>query len=136
MNSKKPILLIEDDEVDILTVKRSFKMLGIENKLIISRNGEEGLLSLASESELPCLIILDINMPKMNGLEFIKKIKDNFIYKSIPVIIFTTSTDPEDKSICFNYGCAGYIVKPIDYLAFNEAIKTINDYWSLSQFAV
>ena len=75
MNSTKPILLIEDDQIDRMTVQRSFKNLNIKNPLRVACNGEEGLHLIQNTTETPCLIILDINMPKMNGIEFLKIIK-------------------------------------------------------------
>lgn len=134
MNSNKPVLLIEDDQIDRMTIERSFKNLGIKNRLKTAINGQDGLKALHESSETPCLIILDINMPKMNGIEFLKIVKANDDYKKIPVVILTTSNDEKDKSICYTHGVAGYIIKPIDYKEFQEVIKTLNSYWNINQF--
>lgn len=135
MNSNNPILLVEDDQVDIMTLKRAFKSLNIKNQLEIARNGEEGLQYFETDKEKPCLILLDINMPKMNGLEFLQILKQDDILKKIPVVVLTTSQDEEDRKKSFDFGVAGYVVKPVDYEEFIDAIKTINNYWSLSQLA-
>ena len=73
-------------------------------------------------------------MPKMNGIEFLKIIKADPNFKTIPVVILTTSNDENDKFICYSYGAAGYIIKPIDYNEFQEAIRTFNNYWNINQF--
>lgn len=134
MNSNKPVLLIEDDQIDRMTIERSFRNLNIKNLLKTAINGQEGLRILHESKEAPCLIILDINMPKMNGIEFLQIIKNNEEYKKIPVVVLTTSNDENDKEICYSCGVAGYIIKPIDYREFQEVIRTLNNYWSINQF--
>ena len=128
MNSTRPILLIEDDQIDMMAIQRSFKNLNIKNPLNVACNGEEGLELIQQTTEIPCLIILDINMPKMSGIEFLKIVKSDPNYKTIPVVILTTSNDENDKIICYTYGAAGYIIKPIDYKEFQEAIRILNNY--------
>ena len=134
MNSTRPILLIEDDQIDMMAIQRSFKNLNIKNPLNVACNGEEGLELIQQTTEIPCLIILDINMPKMSGIEFLKIVKSDPNYKTIPVVILTTSNDENDKIICYTYGAAGYIIKPIDYKEFQEAIRILNNYWNINQF--
>lgn len=134
MNSSKAVLLIEDDQIDRMTIERSFRTLNIKNSLKMANNGQEGLSVLYEASDLPCLIILDINMPKMNGLEFLKIIKTDENYKKIPVVVLTTSNDENDKNTCYTLGVAGYIIKPINYKEFQEVIKTLNNYWNINQF--
>lgn len=128
------ILLVEDDIVDVMTVKRAFKEINITNSLSVTGNGEEALEYLKDENnEKPGLILLDLNMPKMNGIEFLKIIKNNEAHKSIPVVVLTTSKEEQDKLSSFNYSVAGYIIKPVDYMQFLEAVKTIRMYWTLSE---
>lgn len=134
MNSNKSILLVEDDQIDRMTIQRSFKTLEIKNTLNIAANGQEALDFLEKTQETPCLIILDINMPKMNGLEFLRIIKRDENYKTIPVVVLTTSNDENDKLTCYRSGVAGYIIKPIDYKEFQQVVKTLNNYWSINQF--
>ncbi len=134
MNSNKPVFLVEDDQIDRMTIERTFKSLGVKNILKTAINGQEGLKALHESSEPPCLIILDINMPKMNGIEFLRIVKANEEYKKIPVVILTTSNDDKDKNTCYSFGVAGYIIKPIDYREFQDVIKTLNNYWNINQF--
>lgn len=134
MNSLKPVLLIEDDSVDIMTVKRCFKQLKIPNELWVSKNGEEALKRLdLSIDTTPCIVLLDINMPKMNGLEFLKQLKGMLLFKRIPVIMLTSSKEESDIDYCFTLGAAGYILKPVEYEEFVEAIEVVNAYWSRSE---
>ncbi len=127
-------MLVEDDRVDAMTVKRALKDLKVANPLVHTHNGEEALEYLRSESnKKPCVILLDLNMPKMNGIEFLKIAKGNEELKKIPVIVLTTSEDEQDKVESFNLSVAGYIVKPTDYKKFVEAVRTIDLYWTLSK---
>jgi len=134
MRSSKPVLLVEDDSVDAMTVKRAFKDLKITNRLVHTVNGEQALEHLRDKTESsPCVILLDLNMPKMNGIEFLKIIKQDEILRKIPVVVLTTSGDGQDIIESFNLSVAGYIVKPVDYKRFVEAVKTIKLYWTLSE---
>jgi len=130
----KPILLVEDDKVDAMTVKRALKDIKVMNGLTHTVNGEEALEYLRGESnKKPCIILLDLNMPKMNGVEFLKIVKEDEELKKIPVVVLTTSKDEQDKIESFKLSVAGYIVKPADYKKFVEAVRTIELYWTLSE---
>lgn len=134
MRNDKPILIIDDDLVDAMTIKRAFKDIGLSNRIDLVGNGEEALKFLRNEdNESPALIFLDLNMPKMNGLEFLRILRQDDQLNMIPVIILTTSKDEHDKVNSFKLGIAGYIVKPVDYMQFVEVIKTIKDYWTFSE---
>jgi len=134
VRNSKPILLAEDDHVDAMTVKRALKDLDVTNPLVHTKNGEEALGHLTGEgNRRPCIILLDLNMPRMSGIEFLKIIKDDDELKRIPVVVLTTSRDTEDKFEAFGLSIAGYIVKPADYKKFVEAIRTLNLYWTLSE---
>ena len=134
MNRAKTILLVEDDQVDAMTVKRALKEINVTNNLDITNNGEEALEFLRnSANEKPGIILLDLNMPKMNGIEFLKIAKADADLKKIPVIVLTTSKEDQDRIESFNLGVAGYMIKPVDYRQFVEVIKTINLYWTLSE---
>ena len=134
MRSMKPILLVEDDRVDAMTLGRALKDLKVANQLVHTSNGEEALDYLQDETnENPCVIILDLNMPKMNGMEFLKIAKADDTLRRIPVIVLTTSKDEWDRFQSFDLSVAGYIVKPADYKSFLEAIRTIHLYWTLSE---
>jgi len=134
MRDCKPILLLEDDTVDAMTVKRALKELKVTNPLVRTANGEEALVYLRDESkEKPCVILLDLNMPKMNGIEFLKVIKADDKFKRIPAIVLTTSKDDQDRVMTFQLSIAGFIVKPVDYMKFVDAMKIVNLYWTLSE---
>ena len=134
MRCTKPILLVEDDRVDAMTVQRALKEINVTNQLHIAGDGEEALALLRnSENENPCIILLDLNMPRMNGLEFLTVAKQDEALKRIPVIVLTTSTEEQDKVNSFNLGVAGYMIKPVDYQQFVEVVRTIDLYWTLSE---
>ncbi len=134
MRNEKPILLVEDDQVDVMTVKRALRDLHVINPLDLTSNGEEALEYLNNNpGERPCVILLDLNMPKMNGIEFLKIIKQDKALKIIPVVVLTTSKNEQDKIDSFNLSVAGYMIKPVDYVQFVETMKTINMYWTLSE---
>ena len=134
MRNSKPILLVEDDRVDAMTVRRALKDLKVTNQLICTTNGEGALEYLRSESnKKPCVILLDLNMPKMNGIDFLKIAKGEEELKKIPVIVLTTSKEEQDVAESFNLSVAGYIVKPVDYKRFVEAIRVLELYWTLSE---
>jgi len=134
MQDSKPILLVEDDRVDAMTVKRAFDDVGITNELVHSINGEKALEYLKSkDNKEPCVILLDLNMPRMNGIEFLEVVKADNDLKRIPVVVLTTSGNERDVNESFEHSVAGYIVKPADYEKFVEAMRTINLYWTLSE---
>lgn len=137
MRDKKQILLVEDDSVDAMTVKRALKDIKVTNPLNIVGNGEKALEFLRNEEkEKPGIILLDLNMPKMNGIEFLKIAKQDDLLKRIPVVVLTTSKEEQDKVESFDLGVAGYMIKPVDYMQFVEVIRTINLYWTLSELPV
>jgi CheY-like chemotaxis protein len=130
----KPVLLVEDDSIDAMTVKRALKDLDVKNLLVHALNGEQGLEYLQNEANAePCVVLLDLNMPKMNGTEFLRIVKADQRLKCIPVVILTTSRADQDKLDCFDNSVAGYIVKPVDYKGFLDAMKVLNLYWTLSE---
>jgi CheY-like chemotaxis protein len=133
MLASKKILLLEDDIVDVMTVKRAIKQLNIVNELVVKENGEEGLEFLRNTAELPGLIFLDINMPKMNGIEFLQELKKNEEWLQIPIVVLTTSKDEQDKLHTFKLGISGYMIKPVSYELFKEMVATIKNYWNFSE---
>jgi len=129
-----PILLVEDDQVDVMTVKRALKEIHVTNPLVNLENGEEALKYLRdSKSTKPCIILLDLNMPIMNGIEFLQVAKRDAQLKRIPVVVLTTSEEQQDKVNSFNLGVAGYMAKPVDYRQFVEVMRTIDAYWTISE---
>ena len=130
----KPILLIEDDQVDAMIVERALKEIRVSNPLDMACNGEEALDYLRDpEKENPCIMLLDLNMPKMNGVEFLREVKSDDSLKKIPILVLTTSREVGDRKDTFSNGVAGYMIKPVEYKDFVEVIKTIDKYWTLSE---
>jgi CheY-like chemotaxis protein len=134
MRDPRPILLVEDDTVDAMTVKRAFNDLHITNELAVVGNGEEALQYLRDPlNDKPSIILLDLNMPRMNGIEFLNIAKQDSHLRRIPVVVLTTSKEEQDMVDSFNLGVAGYIIKPVDYLRFVEVVRTVDLYWTLSE---
>ncbi len=133
------ILLVEDDEVDVMNVKRAFKKNQITNPLYVAGNGLEALVMLRSQGNPPSipkqrrLILLDLNMPKMNGIEFLREVRADPELKPIPVIVLTTSNEDTDKVEAYNLNVAGYILKAVTFSNFVQAVATLNNYWALSE---
>ncbi|MCP4456100.1 MAG: response regulator [Planctomycetes bacterium] len=133
MLKKKSLLLIEDDTVDALAIKRAIDQTGELDELIHVVNGEEGLAYLrCQDNETPFLIMLDLNMPRMNGLEFLEAIKNDQMLCRIPVVVLTTSTESCDIDETFLRSVAGYMVKPIDHDKLVQIIQTVSDYWGIN----
>ena len=133
------LLLVEDDEVDVMNVRRAFKKNNITNPLYVANNGLEALFMLRGNGVAPVvppnrrLILLDINMPKMNGIEFLRELRADTSLKAIPVIVLTTSNEDKDKVEAYHLNVAGYILKPVTFSSFVDAIGTLNKYWTLSE---
>lgn len=133
------ILVAEDDEVDVMNIKRAFKKNNMKNKVFFAKNGVEAWEMLTATNEekriipSPKVLLLDINMPKMNGLELLQKIRDDENLKSLAVFMLTTSNDENDKYAAQNLNVAGYIVKPVNFEKFVQAMATLNNYWALTE---
>lgn len=129
-------LLIEDDEVDIMNVQRAFKKNNISNPLFIARNGLEALEMLREEKEPLAkvrIILLDLNMPKMSGIEFLAEIRKDPELKSLSVFVMSTSNEESDKVSAYGLNVAGYIVKPLSFENFANAVAVLNHYWNLCE---
>jgi CheY-like chemotaxis protein len=133
MKDLRPILLVEDDDLDAKILKRALGDLNIKNSVIRAENGIDGLEMLKECEKPPYLIFLDLNMPKMNGLEFLKKAKEDPKLKSIPVVVLTTSDSDDDINISFELGASGFMIKSSDFDQFVQTIKKIEEYWKTSK---
>jgi CheY-like chemotaxis protein len=134
MIDNKPILLVEDDDLDARVVQRALQELHVANPLIRMCDGEGALVWLRDKSRPAAgLILLDLNLPGMTGIEFLKVAKSDEALRRIPVVVLTTSRLDADKLASFDLSVAGYMVKPVNYLQFVEVIRTINLYWTLSE---
>lgn len=114
---KKSILLVEDDELDVISVKRTLSKLALPYELYIAHNGKEAVefLDARPEDGLPDVILLDLNMPKMNGIEFLQNIRHQSRYKALKVFVMTTSNEANDRIKTSDLGISGYIIKPMSY---------------------
>ena len=127
------ILLVEDDQVDVMNVKRAFDRNRITNPLYVAGDGLEGLRMLRS-GEVPAerrLVLLDLNMPKMNGIEFLRELRSDPTLHLTPVVVLTTSNDERDKIEAYNLNVAGYLLKPVTFINFVEVMAALNKYWTL-----
>jgi CheY-like chemotaxis protein len=127
------ILLIEDDIIETMKMRRVFAKLNIQNTLHVCKNGQEGLTWLEENPyNFPSLIILDLNMPLMDGIEFLKTIKHDDKWCAIPVVVFSTSNNPSDIRECYRNHVAGYFVKPLDYYEYERQVGILRAYWEAS----
>ena len=133
MTKPLSILLVEDDQIEIMKFNRTVASLSIKCDIKEANNGEEALQLLLLKDQLPDIILLDLNMPKVNGLEFLKIIKNNTSLKHIPIIILTTSDSYKDKKECFKMGVAGYMTKPLKYEDYISKITKTLFYWNESE---
>jgi CheY-like chemotaxis protein len=126
-------LLVEDDEVDVMNVQRAFRKNNMTNPLFVAGNGVEALEQLRG-GDIPIerlIILLDLNMPKMNGLDFLREIRQTANLAAIPVVVLTTSDHEKDKVEAYNLNVAGYILKPVTFISFVEVMATLEKYWTL-----
>ena len=135
LNADETILLIEDDRVDIMTVQRAMKKNAIKNPLRIARTALEALSLLRGEdgfekiSPPPGLILLDLNLPKMSGIEFLHELRSDAQLKDLRIIVLTSSNEAKDRTAAFKYDVDDYIVKPHSFDEFTRAVATILALW-------
>ena len=134
------VLLVEDDEVDVMNVKRAFKRSNITNPLYVAGNGLEALNMLrGTDTAAPAIpdsrriVLLDINMPKMNGIEFLQELRRDETLKATPVVVLTTSDEDQDRVEAYRLNVAGYILKPVTFTSFAEVMAALNKYWALCE---
>ena len=133
------ILLVEDDELDVMNVQRAFKKNNISNPLYVASNGIEALAMLRGEAGVTAvpptrrIILLDLNMPRMGGIEFLRELRADPELAATTVIVLTTSDEDRDKVEAYKLNVAGYILKPVTLQAFVEIMATLNKYWTVSE---
>lgn len=127
------VLLIEDDTIEVMKFDRVIKNLGLNHKVTEAANGEVALSLLQEKRILPDIIFLDLNMPKINGIEFLKILKADDALRYIPAIILTTSGNHKDIMECYKVGIAGYILKPLKYEEYVSRISKMLDYWAINE---
>lgn len=134
MKKKANILLVDDDQVDIAKIKRALQTIDLAYTLHITNDGVEALKFLRdSDTPRPNIILLDLNMPKMSGLEFLETLRAEPQLRAIPVVVLTSSDEPDDKKKAFASHVAGYLMKPVDEERFVEMIQTFSHYWIMNQ---
>jgi len=127
------ILLVDDDDVDVMNVQRAFKKANITNPLFVAGNGVEALEKLRNGSipEHNRLVLLDLNMPKMNGIEFLRELRKDAALAATSVVVLTTSNEDKDKVEAYKLNVAGYLLKPVTFTNFVDTMATLNKYWTL-----
>ena len=141
MSNVLPILLAEDSKHDVMTVKRAWKLHDIPNELIVVNDGEEcldylhqrGVYSPPAEAPYPCVLLLDINMPKVDGLTVLREIREDPTLKCLPVVVLTTSQRDEDLMESYNLNVNAYVTKPLHFEDFSAAINTIYEFWQIAE---
>ena len=134
MEKKLKILLVEDNLIEVMKMKRTISFLKLDHILHEAKNGEEALILLEEDrTNLPDIILLDLNMPKINGIEFLKILKKESYLKHIPTVILTTSSNEKDLLECYREGISGYIWKPLKYEDYVKKIESVLVYWSINE---
>lgn len=134
MNMNQPILLVEDNPIDLDLTLRAFSARKLTNPIQIARDGEEALAYLEKWENgdlVPVVILLDLKLPKVSGLEVLEEIKKHPTFKTIPVVVLTTSSESNDVKTSYELGANSYIIKPVDFDKFIEVAKQIELYWSV-----
>ncbi len=127
------ILLIEDDTIETMKLQRTVSKLQLKHSIIEAKNGEEALSLLQAPNDLPDIILLDLNMPRMSGIEFLKIVKADEKLKYLPTIVLTTSENRADLLECYKIGIAGYIIKPLKYEDYELKLQTVLSYWNINE---
>ena len=131
-DSRRPILLVEDNPLDIDLTKRAFKKKNFINPIEVARDGEEALAYIEkwrSGMPLPLIILLDLKLPKVDGLEVLRQLKAHDVFRVIPIVVLTSSSEDKDIKTAYAYGANSYIVKPVDFSKFLEVASEIEIYW-------
>ncbi len=136
MNQLKPILLVEDSAKDIELTLAALEDSHLANRVNVLRDGSEALdylraHSSCSDDGFPAVMLLDIKMPKISGIEVLRAIKSNPEMKHVPVVMLTSSREGPDLTECYELGANGYVVKPVDFTEFFEAVKALGKYWAV-----
>lgn len=133
MPNRFKIMLIEDDAIEIMKFRRVLLKLNLEYEVIEMNNGQVALEYLIKKENLPDIILLDLNMPILNGFEFLNLIKKEEIVKYIPIIVLSSSEDPNEVLEAYNEGISGFIKKPLKFENYIEHIKSLLGYWKINQ---
>jgi CheY-like chemotaxis protein len=138
MSGPITILLVEDNEADAELALRAFRRRKVSNPVYVARDGEEALDYIhrrgvfAQDAPIPGLILLDLRIPKVDGLEVLREMKQHPIYRNIPVVVLTTSAEDRDVRRSYELGAASYIVKPVEFEKFQAVVERIDLYWMVT----
>ncbi len=130
----KPILLVEDNPMDLDLTLRAFKRRNLANPVEVARDGEEALAWLSrweTGAEQPVVILLDLKLPKVDGLEVLRQIKSHAEFRAIPVVVLTSSAEDRDVQEAYQLGANSYIIKPVDFDKFMDVAAQIELYWTI-----
>jgi CheY-like chemotaxis protein len=133
----RPILLVEDQPMDVDLTCQAFREHSIANPIAVCRDGEEALQYIesypsAADAQLPILVLLDLRLPKVDGIEVLRQLRSHAVWRQVPVVVLTTSRENRDIEAAYQLGVNSYIVKPVDFQAFADVVKTIKVYWLLT----
>ncbi len=134
---EKMILLVEDNSADVTLTIRAIKRANIANEMVVARDGAEALDYLFGTgqysgrdiNQLPVVVLLDLKLPKIDGIEVLKQIRANPVTQLLPVVVLTSSKEESDVTTCYKYNCNSYVRKPVDFNQFAEAVKQLGLYW-------
>jgi CheY-like chemotaxis protein len=132
LNNLRPVLLVEDNPMDVDLTQRAFARQSFRNPLEVARDGQEALDQITHwerGEQLPMLILLDLKLPKVDGLEVLRQVKNHSQFSSLPVIVLTSSKHEQDVQAAYRLGANSYIVKPVDYDYFMDVVAQIERYW-------
>jgi CheY-like chemotaxis protein len=138
VNAPMPILLVEDNDADVELALRAFRRPRLANPIAVARDGEEALDSLhrrgvfAADAPIPGIVLLDLRLPKVDGLEVLCQLKAHPVYRPVPVVVLTTSAEDRDVTQAYELGAASYIVKPVEFDKFQEVVERIDLYWMVT----
>jgi CheY-like chemotaxis protein len=133
----RPILLVEDNPMDVDLTFEAFKEHSVANPIVVCRDGEEALRYMevhhsVSDSRLPILVLLDLRLPKVDGIDVLRQARSHSVWKQVPFVVLTTSRESADIEAAYQLGVNSYLVKPVDFVAFAELVRTIKVYWLLT----
>ena len=131
------LLLVEDDDLDVMNVHRALAQAPEVASITVARDGIEALRLLRA-GELPMerlVVVLDLRMPRMSGLDMLREVRSDLRLKRVPVVVLTTSDDPSDRDVAFCLGISGYFVKPAAPSRFRQIMDAVRSYWSVAEFA-
>jgi len=138
MSGALPILLVEDNEADAELALRAFRRRKLSNPVYVVGDGEEALDYIhrrgkfAEDAPVPSVILLDLRIPKVDGLDVLRQLKEDAIYRNVPVVVLTTSAEDRDVRRSYELGAASYIVKPVEFEKFQEVVERIDLYWMVT----